>query len=336
MSVWHVGVSATSLHALDRAASPSAATAAVGWGGRSAPGSLGRLRSRHGADVAWSSSVFSVIIFLRKSRARTMECVGLTKGCRPCSVTAAHPRRTGQDQDAEDIIKSGKFHPSIEKRLIDRQAEPPLDQNARCAQVAQNMQRMRESLDKVMDDNALDALVYSTWAFCRRPQHALATTARFVAPDRVPRGITPAMAMRVPGIGSQYLFHAGCRQELLRRLQDLQGDAAQGHSGGEFLVVDALRQPVALDARHAAAPPACGQPKLSIARCRGEPRRLHNGVFQSQRARGVKGGTGSRPSGKGWNTLLRLYSPLEPFFTKEWRPSEIEQVSEGAGGRALR
>ena len=26
---------------------------------------------------------------------------------------------------------------------------------------------------------------------------------------------------------------------------------------------------------------------------------------------------------KGWFTLLRLYSPLEPFFTKEWRPSEI-------------
>jgi hypothetical protein len=23
---------------------------------------------------------------------------------------------------------------------------------------------------------------------------------------------------------------------------------------------------------------------------------------------------------------LHLYSPLEPFFTKEWRPSEIELV----------
>lgn len=30
--------------------------------------------------------------------------------------------------------------------------------------------------------------------------------------------------------------------------------------------------------------------------------------------------------GKGWFTILRLYSPLEPFFTKEWRPSEIELV----------
>ena len=31
--------------------------------------------------------------------------------------------------------------------------------------------------------------------------------------------------------------------------------------------------------------------------------------------------------GKGWFTILRLYSPLEPFFTKEWKPSEIEKVA---------
>jgi len=28
--------------------------------------------------------------------------------------------------------------------------------------------------------------------------------------------------------------------------------------------------------------------------------------------------------GKGWNTILRLYSPLEPWFNKTWRPGEIE------------
>ena len=70
-----------------------------------------------------------------------------------------------QVKTLEDIIKSGKFHPSIEKRLHDRQAEPPLTENPRCAQVAQNMQRMREAVQKVMDDNTLDALVYPTWAF---------------------------------------------------------------------------------------------------------------------------------------------------------------------------
>ena len=29
---------------------------------------------------------------------------------------------------------------------------------------------------------------------------------------------------------------------------------------------------------------------------------------------------------KGWFTILRLYSPLESFFTKIWRPSDIELV----------
>jgi hypothetical protein len=28
--------------------------------------------------------------------------------------------------------------------------------------------------------------------------------------------------------------------------------------------------------------------------------------------------------GKGWNTLLRLYGPLEPWFNKTWKPGEIE------------
>jgi len=29
---------------------------------------------------------------------------------------------------------------------------------------------------------------------------------------------------------------------------------------------------------------------------------------------------------KGWFAILRLYSPLEPFFAKTWRPSEIALV----------
>jgi hypothetical protein len=42
---------------------------------------------------------------------------------------------------------------------------------------------------------------------------------------------------------------------------------------------------------------------------------------------GVKGGNWIQTTpGKGWFTILRLYSPLEPFFAKTWRPSEIELV----------
>jgi hypothetical protein len=30
--------------------------------------------------------------------------------------------------------------------------------------------------------------------------------------------------------------------------------------------------------------------------------------------------------GQSWNTILRLYSPLEPWFSKTWRPGEIELI----------
>jgi len=32
--------------------------------------------------------------------------------------------------------------------------------------------------------------------------------------------------------------------------------------------------------------------------------------------------------GKDWFVLLRLYSPLEPFFDKSWRPGEIEEAEQ--------
>ena len=34
--------------------------------------------------------------------------------------------------------------------------------------------------------------------------------------------------------------------------------------------------------------------------------------------------------GRGWFVILRLYSPLEPFFTKTWRPGDIEPVTRDA------
>ena len=34
--------------------------------------------------------------------------------------------------------------------------------------------------------------------------------------------------------------------------------------------------------------------------------------------------------GKGWFVILRPYSPLENFFTKEWRPGDIEIVTRDA------
>ena len=30
--------------------------------------------------------------------------------------------------------------------------------------------------------------------------------------------------------------------------------------------------------------------------------------------------------GKGWNTILRLYGPLDPFYDKTWKPGDPELV----------
>ena len=30
--------------------------------------------------------------------------------------------------------------------------------------------------------------------------------------------------------------------------------------------------------------------------------------------------------GKGWNSLLRLYAPLQPWFDKSWKPGDFELV----------
>jgi hypothetical protein len=49
--------------------------------------------------------------------------------------------------------------------------------------------------------------------------------------------------------------------------------------------------------------------------------------FGPKQPEGVKPGNWIQTMpGKGWWTILRLYSPLEPFFTKKWRPGEIELV----------
>jgi hypothetical protein len=49
--------------------------------------------------------------------------------------------------------------------------------------------------------------------------------------------------------------------------------------------------------------------------------------FSPKQPEGVKRGNWIQTMpDKGWWVILRLYSPLEPFFTKEWRLSEIELV----------
>ena len=97
----------------------------------------------------------------------------------------------------------------------------------------------------------------------RQPRHDHAPAGRRLAvPGRLPR----------------------CERRAVRRRQDLQGDAAQGHPGPRLLVVHPLRQPDPLDAADAAEVPARRQPELSLARRRSGRRRLDHGLVRSRAA----------------------------------------------------
>ena len=83
----------------------------------------------------------------------------------------------------------------------------------------------------------------------------------------------------------------------VRRREDLQGDAAQGHPGARLLVVHPLRQPDPLDAADPAEVPARRQPVLSLAGRRGGRGRLDHGLVRAPSSpRAWPAATGSRPT----------------------------------------
>ena len=139
-------------------------------------------------------------------------------------------------------------------------------------------------------------------------------------------GITPAMAMRLTGIGSQYLFATldadknyfdGSKTYKLT----LPPKIPEANFWSLTLYDTMTRSMLDTPQRYpragsqtyptpAAEPNADGSTTIYLA---------------PEQPDGVKPGNWIQTMpGKGWFTILRLYNPLEPFFTKEWRPSEIE------------
>jgi hypothetical protein len=141
-------------------------------------------------------------------------------------------------------------------------------------------------------------------------------------------GITPGMAMRLPGIGSQYLFALT--------------DADKNHFDGaktykvtlpkgipeanfwSFTLYDNMTRSM-LDTPQRY--PRAGSQSFPSPAAEAAADGSTTIYFGPTQPDGVKRGNWIQTDPKkGWFTILRLYSPLEPFFTKEWRPSEIELV----------
>ena len=141
-------------------------------------------------------------------------------------------------------------------------------------------------------------------------------------------GITPGMAMRIPGIGSQYLFSLA--------------DAEKNHFDGgktykvtlpkgipeenfwSFTVYDNMTRSM-LDTPQRY--PRAGSQSYPSPAAEANPDGSTTIYFAPAQPAGIKRGNWIQTDPKkGWFTILRLYSPLEPFFAKTWRPSEVELV----------
>jgi hypothetical protein len=141
-------------------------------------------------------------------------------------------------------------------------------------------------------------------------------------------GITPAMAMRLPGIGSTYLW----------TMVDAQGNYFDGaktykvtlpkdipaEKFWSFTVYDTMtRSMIDTPQRY----PRAGSQSYPSPAAKPNADGSTTVYFGPRQPSGVARGNWIQTMpGKGFFPCLRLYSPLEPFFSKQWRPSEVELV----------
>ncbi|MBW6399377.1 DUF1214 domain-containing protein [Roseomonas sp. HJA6] len=142
-------------------------------------------------------------------------------------------------------------------------------------------------------------------------------------------GITPAMSMRLPGIGSQYLpaFQDAAkhpfdgakhyRVTLLKEIPDAKFWSFTVYDNQTRSMLDTPQRYPRAGSQSFPSPAATADPDGStVIR------------FAPTQPTGVARGNWIQTTpGKGWFTTLRLYSPLEAFSTETWRPGEIEQVA---------
>lgn len=141
-------------------------------------------------------------------------------------------------------------------------------------------------------------------------------------------GITPAMAMRLPGVGSQYLltmqdankqfFDGGKTYKLV-----LPKGIPYANFWSLTLYDNQTRSMLATPQNY----PRAGSQSYPSPAAEANADGSTTVYIGPQQPSGVKRGNWIQTvPGKGWFAILRLYGPLEPFFTKAWRPGEIEPV----------
>jgi len=137
-------------------------------------------------------------------------------------------------------------------------------------------------------------------------------------------GITPAMAMRLPGIGSQYLLaFQDAGKQFFDGSKTYKVTLPKGIPEAKFwsLTVydNQTRSMLATPQRY----PRAGSQSFPSPAAEADASGVTTVYFGPKQPAGVSRGNWIQTTpGKGWFVILRLYSPLEPFFDKSWRPSE--------------
>jgi hypothetical protein len=141
-------------------------------------------------------------------------------------------------------------------------------------------------------------------------------------------GITPAMAMRLPGVGSTYL----------RTMVDAQGNYLDGSKTYKvtlpkdipaekfwsFTLYDTMSRSM-LDTPQRY--PRAGSQSYPSPAAKANADGTITVYFGPKQPSGVQRGNWIQTMpGKGFIPCLRLYSPLEPYFAKTWRPGNVELV----------
>jgi hypothetical protein len=142
-------------------------------------------------------------------------------------------------------------------------------------------------------------------------------------------GITPAMCMRLTGVGSQYVFanvdsqgkpFDGAKTYRLTLPKDI--PAARFWS--LTLYDNQTRSMLQTDQLY----PRAGSQHYPSPAAEAESDGSTVVYFSPARPDGVATGNWIQTDPeKGWFVILRLYSPLQPFFDKSWRVGEIEPVA---------
>lgn len=145
----------------------------------------------------------------------------------------------------------------------------------------------------------------------------------------VATGVTPAMVMRLPEVGSQYLFaifdSSGKPFDGAKTYKVTLPPNIPAAKFWSFTLYDNQTRSMLQTKQKF---PRAGSQSFPSPAATSNPDGSTTVYFGPSKPDGVKDGNWIETvPGKGWFTILRLYSPLEPFFTKEWRPSEIELVN---------